>query len=68
MYSARSWRADKNYETKGMVAALRRIGVTPHVAENTNRPVDSAIDDRITRHESYAQSTTDRRGIKKVFG
>ncbi len=26
--------ADKNYDTKGMVAELRRISVTPHVAQN----------------------------------
>jgi transposase len=60
--------ADKNYDTKGMVAELRRIGVTPHVAQNTNRPGGSAIDGRTTRHEGYAQSINARRGIEKVFG
>ena len=29
--------ADKNYGTKGMLAELRRIGVRPHVAQNTSR-------------------------------
>jgi len=38
--------ADKNYDTKAMVAELRRIGVTPHVAQNTARPGGSAIDSR----------------------
>ena len=33
--------ADKNYETKGTVAVLRRIGVTPHMAQNTSRPGDT---------------------------
>jgi hypothetical protein len=28
-------RADKNYDTRGFVAEMRRIGVTPHVAQNT---------------------------------
>lgn len=42
--------ADKNYDTKGFVAEMRRIGVTPHVAQNTSRPGGSAIDGRTTRH------------------
>ena len=60
--------ADKNYDTKGMVAELRWIGVTPHVAQNTSRPGGSAIDGRTTRHEGYAKSINARRGIEKVFG
>ena len=41
--------ADKNYDTKGFVAELREMTVTPHVAQNdTNR--SSAIDERTTRH------------------
>ncbi len=60
--------ADKTYDTKGMVAELRRLGVTPHVAQNTARPGGSAIDGRTTRHEGYAQSINARRGIEKVFG
>jgi hypothetical protein len=59
---------DKNYDTKGMVAELRRIGVTPHVAQNTARLGGSAIDGRTTRHEGYAKSINARRGIEKVFG
>jgi hypothetical protein len=50
------------------VAELRRIGVTPHVAQNTARPGGSAIDGRTTRHEGYAKSINARRGIEKVFG
>jgi hypothetical protein len=60
--------ADKNYDTKGMVAELRRNGVRPHVAQNTARPGGSAIDGRTTRYEGYAQSIHARRGIEKVFG
>jgi hypothetical protein len=60
--------ADKNYDTKGMVADLRWIGVAPHVAQNTARPGGSAIDGRTTRHEGYAKSINARRGIEKVFG
>jgi hypothetical protein len=47
---------------------MRRIGVTPHVAQNTARPGGSAIDGRTTRHEGYAKSIHARRGIEKVFG
>jgi IS5 family transposase len=60
--------ADKGYDTKGLVAEMRRIAVTPHVAQNTSRPGGSAIDGRTTRHEGYAQSINARRGIEKVFG
>ena len=60
--------ADKGYDTKGFVAQMRRIGVTPHVAQNTNRPGGSAIDGRTTRHKGYAKSINARRGIEKVFG
>jgi IS5 family transposase len=60
--------ADKNYDTKAMVADLRWIGVTPHVAQNTARSGGSAIDGRTTRHEGYAKSINARRGIEKVFG
>ncbi len=60
--------ADKNYDTKGFVAEMRRLGVTPHVAQNTARCGGSAIDSRTTRHEGYAKSINARRGIEKVFG
>ena len=46
---------------------MRRIGVTPHVAQNTARLSGSAIDGRTTRHEGYAKSVNARRGIEQVF-
>jgi hypothetical protein len=60
--------ADKNDDTKGFVAEMRRIGVTPDVAQNTARSGGSAIDGRTTRHVGYAKSINARRGIEKVFG
>ena len=45
---------------------MRRIGVTPHVAQNTSRPGGSAIDNRTTRHDGYTKSINARRGIEKV--
>jgi hypothetical protein len=60
--------ADKNYETRGFLAQMHRIGVTPHVAQNSARSGGSAIDERTTRQEGYAKSINARRGIEKVFG
>ena len=50
--------ADKNYATRGFVAEMRRIAVTPHVAQIISRLGGSAIDGRTTRHEGYAKSIT----------
>ena len=52
--------ADKNYDTKGMAAVLRWIGVAPHVAQTIDRRDGSAIDGRTTRHEGYAKSINAR--------
>lgn len=59
--------ADKAYDTRDHVAALRQEGVTPHVCQNTtNRR--SAIDGRTTRHSGYAMSIAARRRIERIFG
>jgi len=59
--------ADKAYDTAGFVAEMRRLRVTPHVAQNdTNRR--SAIDGRTTRHRGYAVSLRKRKRIEEVFG
>lgn len=69
--------ADKNFDTRGFVAACREINVTPHVARNTfryrsrtgnqfTRP--SAIDDRTTRHAGYKLSQVARKVIETLFG
>lgn len=60
--------ADKNYDTRGFVAEMCRIGVTPHVAQNTAVLGGSAIDSLTTRHKGYGKSINARRGIEKVFG
>ena len=41
---------------------MRRLGVTPHVAQNTARSGGSAIDGRTTQHEGYSTSIHARRG------
>ena len=49
---------DKAYDTSDHIAALRRMNVTPHVAQNdsltkTGKRRRSAIDARTTRHIGY---------------
>jgi transposase len=59
--------ADRGYDTRSFVAAMREINVTPHVAQNdTSRR--SAIDGRTTRHEGYAVSQRRRKRVEEVFG
>ena len=60
--------ADKNYDTRGFVSEMRRLDVTPHVAQNSASSGGSAIDGHTTRHEGYSKSINTRRGIEKVFG
>ena len=58
---------DKNYDTAELVARLREINVTPHVAQNdTNR--SSAIDDRTIRHAGYEISQRKRKRVEEIFG
>lgn len=59
--------ADKSYDTKDFAAGVRRLGFTPHVAQNTkNRR--SAIDGRTTRHEGYKTSLRIRKRVEEPFG
>ncbi len=59
--------ADRAYDTRDFVQALRAEGITPHVAQHTTKR-RSAIDGRTTHHASYAMSIHARRGIERVFG
>ena len=60
--------ADKGYDTKGFVAELRGMNITPHVAQNNKRPGGSAIDKRTTRHPGYEISQKTRKRVEEVFG
>jgi transposase len=59
--------ADRAYDTRAFVAALRARGITPHVAQHTTKR-RSAIDRRTTHHPGYAASIHARRFIERVFG
>jgi len=59
--------ADKGYDAADFVSELRRMNVTPHLAQNdTYRR--SAIDARTTRHASYSISQRKRKRIEELFG
>lgn len=58
---------DKAYDTRGFVADLRDMHITPHLAPNTTRQ-RSTIDGRTTRHEGHAISQRIRKRIEEPFG
>jgi transposase len=66
-FRPRTLGADKSYDTRACVAALRARRVTPHVAQNTKGRA-SAIDGRTTRHPGYALSQRIRKRVEEVFG
>src|SRR5207253_2955135 len=66
-FHPRTLGADKSYDTRDFVAALRDRRITPHVARNTSNRA-SAIDGRTTRHPGYAISQRIRKRIEEVFG
>ena len=57
---------DKGFDAANFVMELRKINVTPHIAQNTTRR--SAIDGRTTRHPGYVASQRIRKRIEEGFG
>ena len=47
---------------------LRRMGITPHVAQNLKRKGGSALDGRTTRHVGYQRSQRVRKRVEEIFG
>lgn len=66
--TGRTVAGDKAYDTREFVAECRKIGVTPHVAQNIGRNGGSAIDARTTRHAGYLVSQRIRKRIEEAFG
>jgi transposase len=66
-FHPRTLGADKAYDTRACVAAIREEQVTPHVAQNTSGR-RSAIDQRTTRHPGYAISQRARKRVEEIFG
>ena len=59
--------ADKGYDTRDFITELRRMEITPHVAQNDTKR-RSAVDERTTRHGGYQVSQKRRKRIEEVFG
>ena len=55
---------DKGYDVAEFVKDLRKLKITPHVAQKKN----SAIDGRTTRHDGYAVSLKKRKLVEEIFG
>src|SRR5574337_2173638 len=58
---------DKGFDTANFVAECRNMCITPHVAQNQNRPGGSAIDHRTTRQPGYRISQRKRKRIEECF-
>ncbi len=57
--------ADKGYDSADFVTTLRRMVVTPLVAQKSRH---SALDGRTTRHPGYTLSQRRRKKIEEPFG
>ena len=64
---ASRWAATRPTTPRTSSPRCGRLGVTPHVAQNT-KGRRSAIDGRTTRHAGYAVSLRVRKRIEEVFG
>jgi transposase len=59
---------DKGYDSDDLLAELRGMGITPHIAKNDHERRTSSIDDRTTRHEGYHVSQKKRKLVEQIFG
>jgi len=60
--------ADKKYDDPTFVRDLRKMNITPHVAEHVRRMGGSSIDGRTTRHKGYQISQRKRKLVEEIFG
>ena len=67
-FRPRTLGADKGYDTRAFVAHVRRLRITPHVAQQITVQRGSRIDVRTTRHGGYAISQRVRKRVEEVFG
>ncbi len=66
-FRPRTLGADKSYDTRACVAAMRKRKVTPHVARHTIGR-RSAIDGRTTSWPGYLTSQRIRKRVEEIFG
>lgn len=61
--------ADKHYDNNAFCEKLRKMNITPHVAQNIHaRKHSSAVDGRATRHAGYVVSLRKRKLVEEIFG
>ncbi len=66
-FRPRTLGADKSYDTRECVTAMRKRKVTPHVTQNT-KGRRSAIDGRTTSWPGYLLSQRIRKRVEEIFG
>jgi transposase len=59
---------DKGYDSNELLAELRSMGISPHIAKNDHKRRTSSIDNRTTRHEGYHVSQKKRKLVEQIFG
>jgi transposase len=59
--------ADKAYDAKNFIGQLRKLNITPHIAQKDYHGSHS-LDERTTRHPGYAISQQKRKIVEEVFG
>lgn len=60
--------ADKGYDHEDFVRELRRLNVTPHIAQNESGYHTSYVDGRTVRHQGYKASQVKRKLVEQAFG
>ena len=66
--AAPRWAPTAGYDTRGFVAELRALGVTPHVARNDRRWGAAPSTGARRGTGGYAQSQRRRKRVEEVFG
>lgn len=59
---------DKGYDSQELLASLRGMDVTPHIARNDHERRTSSIDQRTLRHAGYQVSQRKRKLVEQIFG
>jgi hypothetical protein len=62
------WPGTGGYDIRDFVGTCRLLAVTPHVAQNVDRPDGSALDARTVRYPGYALSQWLRKRVEEIFG
>jgi len=67
-FQPRTLGADKGYDTRDFVHAVRQLSITPHIAPKNQTRSGPRIDGRTTRHPGFQVSQRVRKRIEEIFG